>query len=112
MKTERQRSMPIVVAVLVVAGMTSRPATRAWAGAVLDEVRTELDRLRLACEKQRDTVHAGQIHVLNVLKDRVDIPTLILESDICDIMAFDEARIRGEIDAFIEVLGESVKRNN
>jgi benzoyl-CoA reductase/2-hydroxyglutaryl-CoA dehydratase subunit BcrC/BadD/HgdB len=58
------------------------------------------------------TVHAGQIHVLNVLKDRVDIPTLILESDICDIMAFDEARIRGEIDAFIEVLEESKKRNN
>jgi benzoyl-CoA reductase/2-hydroxyglutaryl-CoA dehydratase subunit BcrC/BadD/HgdB len=56
------------------------------------------------------TIHAGQMHVLHVLKDNIDIPTLILESDICDVMAFDEAKIRANIDSFVEVLAEDKKR--
>jgi benzoyl-CoA reductase/2-hydroxyglutaryl-CoA dehydratase subunit BcrC/BadD/HgdB len=55
------------------------------------------------------TIHAGQMQVLRVLKDHIDIPTLILESDICDVMAFDEAKTRGAIDAFIEMLADSKK---
>jgi benzoyl-CoA reductase/2-hydroxyglutaryl-CoA dehydratase subunit BcrC/BadD/HgdB len=56
------------------------------------------------------TIHVGQIHTLNVLKDNKDIPTLILESDICDVTAFDEAKIRGNIDSFIDVLADSTGR--
>jgi len=50
------------------------------------------------------TIHAGQIHQLNVLKQYTDLPTLVLESDICDISAFDDAGTRNRIDTFIEVL--------
>jgi len=50
------------------------------------------------------TIHAGQIHQLNVLKQYIDLPTLVLESDICDVSAFDDAGTRNRIDAFIEVL--------
>jgi len=58
------------------------------------------------------TVHVGQIHTLNVLKNHVDIPTLILEGDICDISAFDEATNRSKIDAFIEVVADSKRRKS
>ena len=58
------------------------------------------------------TVHVGQIHLLNVLKDYTDVPTLILESDICDVMAFDDAGTRAKIDAFIDVLESSKRGKN
>jgi len=56
------------------------------------------------------TIHVGQIHQLNVLRDYVDLPMLILESDICDVSAFDEAGTKDRIDTFVETLEVYKKR--
>jgi len=50
------------------------------------------------------TLHVGQIHLLNVLKQYTDIPTLILESDIVDMRSYSEADTHAKIDAFIETV--------
>ncbi|MDY6911195.1 MAG: 2-hydroxyacyl-CoA dehydratase family protein [Chloroflexota bacterium] len=50
------------------------------------------------------TVHCGQIHQINVLKEHLDIPTLILEGDIVDIRYYNEAETYQKIEAFIETL--------
>jgi len=50
------------------------------------------------------TIHVGQIHLLNVLKKYSDLPTLILESDICDVTAFDDAGTKIKVNSFIDIL--------
>lgn len=59
------------------------------------------------------TVHVGQIHLMNVLKDYCNLPTLILESDICDVQAFDDAGTMAKIDSFVDLLeaNKQTKRN-
>jgi len=50
------------------------------------------------------TIHCGELDQLNILKEHIDIPTVILESDIVDIRNFSEAEFNARIDAFIEVV--------
>ena len=50
------------------------------------------------------TVHCGQLHEINVLKEFIDIPTLVLESDIVDMHYYSESETKEKIEAFIEVV--------
>ena len=50
------------------------------------------------------TIHVGQMHQINVLREFTDIPTLILEGDIVDIRYYNEVQTRSRIDAFIETV--------
>jgi len=56
------------------------------------------------------TLHVGQIHQINVLKEYRDIPTLILEGDIVDIRYYNEVQAKARIDAFIETV-DAYKRS-
>ena len=56
------------------------------------------------------TVHVGEIHMANVLKEYTTRPVLILEGDIVDMSAFDEAGAQAKLDGFMEVLESSAQR--
>ncbi len=58
------------------------------------------------------TVHVGQLQLLNVLKKYIDIPTLILESDIVDVRAYSEADTHAKIDAFIDTVDTYVRKRS
>lgn len=57
------------------------------------------------------TVHVGEIHMANVLKEYTNRPILILEGDIIDMSAFDEAGAQVKIDNFMELLEATSHRN-
>lgn len=48
------------------------------------------------------TIHCGQLHEINVLKNYVDIPVLILESDMVDERYYSETETKTRIEAFLE----------
>jgi len=50
------------------------------------------------------TIHCGQLHQINVLKEHSDIPVLMLEGDIIDARNYNEANTHAKIDTFIEIL--------
>ena len=56
------------------------------------------------------TLHAGQLHLLQVLRKYTDIPTLILESDIVDMSSYSEADTHAKVDAFIEIVDAYKKK--
>jgi len=56
------------------------------------------------------TVHVGQIHLLNVLKEYCDLPQLILESDMVDVTTFSEERVKTQIGAFVETMEAARER--
>ncbi|MFC2059423.1 2-hydroxyacyl-CoA dehydratase subunit D [Chloroflexota bacterium] len=56
------------------------------------------------------TLHIGQMHELNVLKQYRDLPCLILESDIVDVRSFDKIGTENKIDSFIEMI-ENFKKD-
>jgi len=50
------------------------------------------------------TLHTGQIYAIDRLKKWTDLPMLVLEGDIVDASAFDEAQTKSQIDAFIDAV--------
>lgn len=48
----------------------------------------------------------GQYDIRNIVQDRRNVPTLIIESDMLDESMFSESQIETRIDAFMEVLAE------
>ena len=57
--------------------------------------------------------HAGIIHQAETLKKVYkDFPVLIMEGDIVDISSYNEADTHNRIDAFVETLEASKKRQN
>ncbi len=55
------------------------------------------------------TVHVGQIHMLRLLRQYVDLPQLLIEGDIVDPKLFPEAETHAKIDAFMELVDSSKK---
>jgi benzoyl-CoA reductase/2-hydroxyglutaryl-CoA dehydratase subunit BcrC/BadD/HgdB len=52
----------------------------------------------------------GQLHYANIIRDyRKDLPILVWSSDMIDIRTFNEAQVKAQVDAFVEVM-ESHKR--
>lgn len=56
------------------------------------------------------TIHCGQLHQMNVLREHSDIPMLLLEGDIIDVRNYNEVATHNKIDAFIEVV-DTYKKN-
>jgi benzoyl-CoA reductase/2-hydroxyglutaryl-CoA dehydratase subunit BcrC/BadD/HgdB len=50
------------------------------------------------------TIHTGQLHQINLLREYSDVPVLMLEGDIVDVSNYNEAATHAKIDAFIEML--------
>jgi len=58
------------------------------------------------------TIHCGQLHEINALKEFIDIPMLVLESDIVDIRYYSEADTKTKIQAFLEAVDTYQKSKN
>lgn len=51
----------------------------------------------------------GQIYNRNLITERSDVPTLLLESDMCDVNSFSEAVWKKKLNAFFESLEQRAK---
>ena len=69
-----------------------------------------IDGVVMHCAMTCRTVHCGEIDQLNILKEHIDIPTVILESDMADAHNFSEAQFKARIDAFMEIIADYKKK--
>ncbi len=89
----------------------ARRVTDPWAAWYLELIEEyKLDGVVLHQAKTCRTVHTGQIHQINLLRKHTDKPVLLLEGDIIDATAYNEAETMDRIDAFIEMLEERARR--
>lgn len=89
----------------------ARGVTDPWVGWYLDLIdEYRLDGVVLHQAKTCRTIHTGQIHQINLLKKHTDKPVLLLEGDIVDATAYNEAQTLDRIDAFIEMLEGRARR--
>ncbi len=57
-------------------------------------------------------LYINQLETQNALREELDAPSLLLESDMVDPASFNEAQTMNRIDAFIEVVKEKAKKRN
>ncbi len=57
-------------------------------------------------------LYINQLEIQNTLREELDAPSLLLESDMVDPESFNEAQTMNRIDAFIEVVKENAKNRN
>jgi benzoyl-CoA reductase/2-hydroxyglutaryl-CoA dehydratase subunit BcrC/BadD/HgdB len=57
-------------------------------------------------------LYINQLEIKNTLEEELDVPSLLLESDMVDPSSFNEGQTMTRIDAFIELFTEKAKLRN